>query len=133
LNAPQSKKPQHSPCYVSAFSQSFRPNLAQIWARDCEGYLLTGPKYKSLTSAEYQKLADVPPELEWFANIDNQKTRRAYQIDLEDFTGFAGIRSPDAMRTVTRAHVLAWPKHLETREAWPCHDPAEAFRVVFSL
>ena len=43
LNAPQSKKPQHSPDYVSAFSQSFRPNLAQILARDCEGYLLTGP------------------------------------------------------------------------------------------
>ena len=43
LNAPQSRKPQHSPGYVSAFSQSFRPNLAQILARDCEGYLLTGP------------------------------------------------------------------------------------------
>ncbi|MCA9468019.1 MAG: tyrosine-type recombinase/integrase [Nitrospira sp.] len=72
-----------------------------------------------LTPDEYQKLADVPPELEWFANIDNPKTRRAYKIDLEDFTGFAGIHSPDAMRTVTRAHVLAWRKHLETRELGP--------------
>ena len=74
---------------------------------------------RALTPAEYQKLADVPPELEWFANIDNPKTRRAYKIDLEDFTGFAGIHSPDAMRTVTRAHVLAWRKHLETRELGP--------------
>ncbi len=46
LNAPQSRKPQHSPGYVSPFPQSFRPNLAQILARDCEGYLLTGPKRK---------------------------------------------------------------------------------------
>ena len=43
LNAPQSKKPQHSPGYASAFPQSFRPNLAQILARYCEGYFLTGP------------------------------------------------------------------------------------------
>jgi len=37
LNAPQSRKPQHRPGYVSAFSQSFRQNLAQILAHDCEG------------------------------------------------------------------------------------------------
>jgi integrase/recombinase XerD len=39
-----------------------------------------------LTRKEFQALADVPPELEWFANIDNARTRRAYQIDLKDFT-----------------------------------------------
>ena len=38
-----------------------------------------------LTRKEFQQLADVPPELEWFANIDNARTRRAYQIDLKDF------------------------------------------------
>ena len=43
LNAPQSKKPQHRPGYVSVFSQSFRLNLAQIWARYWEGYILTSP------------------------------------------------------------------------------------------
>jgi integrase/recombinase XerD len=26
---------------------------------------------RSLTAAEFQGLADVPPELEWFANITN--------------------------------------------------------------
>jgi hypothetical protein len=26
-----------------------------------------------LTPAEFQKLADVPPELEWLANITNEK------------------------------------------------------------
>ena len=73
----------------------------------------------ALTSTEYQRLSDVPPELEWFANIDNPKTRRAYKIDIEEFTGFLGIHSPEDMRTVTRAHVLAWRKKLETQASSP--------------
>lgn len=32
-----------------------------------------------LTAEAYQRLADVPPEIEWFANLDNQATRRAYE------------------------------------------------------
>ena len=31
---------------------------------------------RALTAAEFQGLAEVPPELEWFANIANAKTRR---------------------------------------------------------
>lgn len=31
-----------------------------------------------LTAAEFQDLAEVPPEVEWFANIENDNTRRAY-------------------------------------------------------
>jgi integrase/recombinase XerD len=31
-----------------------------------------------LTAQEFQGLADVPPEAEWFANIDNAGTRRIY-------------------------------------------------------
>ncbi len=69
--------------------------------------IIIQPPPNVLTRAEYQKLADVPPELEWFANIDNAKTRRAYKIDIEDFTSLMGIRAPEAMRPVTRAHVLA--------------------------
>jgi len=34
----------------------------------------------TVTPAEYQALADVPPELEWLANITNEKTRRAYKV-----------------------------------------------------
>jgi hypothetical protein len=44
-----------------------------------------------LTRKEFHQLAEVPPELEWFANIDNARTRRAYQIDLKDFMSFVGI------------------------------------------
>jgi hypothetical protein len=34
---------------------------------------------RKLTAAEFQKLADVPPEVEWFANLTNAHTRRAYR------------------------------------------------------
>jgi site-specific recombinase XerD len=60
-------------------------------------------------------LADVPPELEWFANITNRQTRRAYQNDLKDFMRFTGIVSPEEFRIVTRAHLIAWRKDLEGR------------------
>lgn len=68
-----------------------------------------------LSRAEFQKLAAVPAELEWFANIDNPRTRRAYKIDLQEFMDFAGIKSPAEMREVNRAHVIAWRKDLELR------------------
>src|ERR687887_437170 len=51
-----------------------------------------------LTRAEFQKLADVPPEVEWFADIRNIRTRRAYQIDLREFMGFVGISRPEEFR-----------------------------------
>jgi hypothetical protein len=47
---------------------------------------------RALTSAEFSQLEDVPPETEWFANIDNPHTRRAYRNDLKEFMMFAGIR-----------------------------------------
>jgi hypothetical protein len=33
---------------------------------------------ETLTPAQFAQLADVPPELEWLANITNPKTRRAH-------------------------------------------------------
>ncbi len=38
---------------------------------------------RALTSSEFSQLEDVPPETEWFANIDNPHTRRAYRNDLK--------------------------------------------------
>ena len=38
----------------------------------------------ALTAAQFQQLADVPPAMTWFANIDNPQTRRAYQNDLQE-------------------------------------------------
>ena len=61
-----------------------------------------------LTATQFQKLAAVPSELEWFANIDNKSTRRAYENALQDFMRFTGIREPGEFRIVTRSHVIAW-------------------------
>ena len=70
---------------------------------------------RALTAAQFQQLAEVPPALTWFANIDNPQTRRAYQNDLSEFMAFAGIDRPEQFRIVTCAHLLAWRKGLESR------------------
>ncbi len=68
-----------------------------------------------LSSAEFQGLADMPPELEWFASLESLHTRRAYERDIQDFMGFTGIDAPLGFRLVNRAHVLAWRRALEAR------------------
>ena len=68
-----------------------------------------------LTAAEFQDLADVPPEVEWFANILNKHTKRAYMNDVNDFMLFVGIKRPEEFRNVARSHVIAWRKTFETR------------------
>ncbi|RMW28772.1 Site-specific recombinase, phage integrase family, partial [Pseudomonas syringae pv. antirrhini] len=70
---------------------------------------------RRLTAAEFQHWAAMPTAVEWFANIDNPRTRRAYQNDLEDFCSFVGLTAADEFRAVTRPHVLAWRGQLETR------------------
>lgn len=78
--------------------------------------LITRPPEKILTAAEFQRLAEVPPEVEWFANIQNPNTLRAYRNDVKEFMGFAGIGQADKFRQVKRSHLIAWRKHLETRD-----------------
>src|SRR6202789_2764224 len=73
------------------------------------------PADRLLTAAEFQNLADVPPEVEWFANISNHHTRRAYENAVKDFMRFAGIRRPEEFRAVTRAHLIAWRDELARR------------------
>jgi len=76
--------------------------------------LLKHPE-RALTAKQFQQLADVPPELEWFANISSDKTRQAYQNDIRAFTQFVGIQHPAEFRIVTRSHVIAWRKALEAK------------------
>ena len=73
--------------------------------------LLNGPPVTSM--------ATVPPEPEWFANISNPRTRRAYREDIADFTRFLGITRPEEFRTVTRAHAIAWRDDLTKRALTP--------------
>jgi site-specific recombinase XerD len=71
---------------------------------------------RTLTPEQYAGLADVPPEIEWLANITNEKTRRFYKSDVAEFVLFAGLKTSSELRTVARSHVIAWRKDLETRE-----------------
>lgn len=68
---------------------------------------------RALTAPEFARLADVPPEAQWFANLTSNQTRRAYQNDLAGFMRFTGIVKPEEFRLVTRSHVLAWRADLE--------------------
>jgi len=77
--------------------------------------LVVETKERLLTAGEFQSLADVPPEVEWFANIENANTRRAYRNDVREFMRFAGIQQAEEFRLVKRAHLIAWRKQLETR------------------
>src|SRR5437762_13466503 len=58
---------------------------------------------RALTAAEFVKLAEVPPEVEWFANLRNPNTRKAYENDLREFRRIVGIERPDECRTVSPA------------------------------
>jgi len=68
-----------------------------------------------LTNADFARLADVPPEVEWFANIDNAQTSRAYKNALKDFMNFTGIKKPEEFREVSRGHIIAWRDELVSR------------------
>ncbi len=74
---------------------------------------------RRLTQTEFQGLAQLPPEVTWFANIRNANTRRAYERDVKDFSLFIGIRQVEEYRLVTRAHVIAWRTDLEGRHLSP--------------
>ena len=54
----------------------------------------------ALNEAHFRALAAVPAELEWFANLDNPQTRRAYRADIREFQTFAGITAPTRSETL---------------------------------
>ena len=70
---------------------------------------------RMLTAAEFHRLSEVPPEVEWFANLSNPSTRRAYENAVRDFMRFTGIVRPEEFRTITRAHIIAWRDELAQR------------------
>ena len=77
--------------------------------------VVVAPAGRLLTAEAFQHLADVPPEVEWFANLNNKATRRAYENALADFMRFTGIKQAEEFRAVTRAHVIAWRDDLLQR------------------
>jgi integrase/recombinase XerD len=77
------------------------------------------PETQALAAARFYALAEVPPELEWFQNLQNERTRTAYKLDIQDFMAFIGIDRPEDFRLVTRAHVIAWRDDFKRRELSP--------------
>jgi integrase/recombinase XerD len=77
--------------------------------------LAAAPANRLLTAAEFHRPADVPPEVEWFANLTNPSTRRAHENAIGDFMRFTDIARPDEFRGVTRAHIIAWRDELARR------------------
>lgn len=78
-----------------------------------------GLEVRKLTDERFQTLAKIPPEVEWFANIRNKNTRKAYQRDVKDFSEFIGIQRPEDFRVVTRSHLIAWRDSLEAKQLSP--------------
>jgi integrase/recombinase XerD len=74
---------------------------------------------RNLTRAQFEQLADVPPEQEWLANITNAKTRRAYRNDVREFIAYAGLGSYGELRSIARSHIIAWRKDMEQRALSP--------------
>jgi integrase/recombinase XerD len=74
---------------------------------------------EKLTPAQFSGLADVPPEIEWLANITNPKTRRFYKNDVAEFLAFTRLKDSAALRAVARSRVIAWHKDLEARSLQP--------------
>lgn len=71
---------------------------------------------RALSVKQFQQLSAVPPEAQWFANLDSEQTRRAYKSDIENFSRFIGLNKPEEFRQITRAHVLAWRADLERQD-----------------
>ncbi|MGZ8157629.1 MAG: hypothetical protein ACXWT1_04000 [Methylobacter sp.] len=68
---------------------------------DTEKTLPTVSQNRLLTAADFLRLSEVPPEVEWFANLTNRCTRRAYENAIKDFMTFTGIQQADEFRGVT--------------------------------
>lgn len=77
------------------------------------------PDTCALTATQFQALSKAPPELEWFANIQNPRTRKAYKYDIQDFMRFVGIGHLVDFRRISRAHVIAWRDGFKRRELSP--------------
>jgi hypothetical protein len=59
-----------------------------------------------LTAAQYQRLADVPPEIEWFAHLNNKSTGLAFENALQDCVRFTRI-----VPSAGISHRDPWPRH----------------------
>ena len=110
--------------YIMGYKLNRRPQRGEMTEKALEvvdGEVMTTEEGGALlTRAEFHQLAEVPPAVEWFADIDNPNTRAAYQADVQrDFMPLIGITGPEDFRQVSRAHVILWRKELIQRGLSP--------------
>lgn len=74
---------------------------------------------RNLSARQFAQLASIPPEAEWLLNITNEQTRRAYKKHVADFVAFSRLKNFNELRTITRAHVIAWRERLITQDQPP--------------
>lgn len=108
---------QHRVAQLHAASQALKEQAQAVKAsaaqRRATPPALRAPSVHACTAREFQGVAAVSPALEWCANIRNPQTQRAYQHDVSDFCRFVGLSTPEELRTVTHAHIIAWRTHLQ--------------------
>jgi hypothetical protein len=81
-------------------------------------------------------LTDEPPEIEWFAKLANDATRRAHKNALKDFMGIVDIIRPDEFRSANDSHVIACRDELINRARSGMtirHRLGEPERVFFAF
>lgn len=91
------------------------------------------PYCQLLSPADFRRLAEVPAEIVWFANIANSKTQWAHRNTFEDFMKFTGIEWLDEFRQITRAYIIAWRDDLKYRElsrTTTRHRPTASLRAA---
>ncbi|EIC27856.1 hypothetical protein [Methylomicrobium album] len=69
-----------------------------------------------LTAADFLRLSDVPPEVEWFANLTNRCTRRAYENAIKDFMAFTGIVQANEFRVVKSSAIMRCQYPMEIKK-----------------
>lgn len=86
---------------------------------------------RTFTTPDFHQLAQMPPATEWFANINDPNTRRAYRDDLKEFMPFVGISAPAEPRLVdshARTRSAQGPRAPQTH--WQRHPPQARRPVV---
>ena len=61
----------------------------------------------------------VPEELLWINNFNSKRSRQTYQIATKKFIEFFKIKTPEELRTITHAHIIAFKNHLQESEQSP--------------
>jgi integrase/recombinase XerD len=61
----------------------------------------------------------VPEELLWINNFNSKRSRQTYQIATRQFISFLKIKTPEELRTITHAHIIAFKNHLQENEQSP--------------